>query len=120
MYGIYSLGLLLLEIAYWQPLNMLMSLKEWPDPSPQDARIRGWLLEEGRFPPFEDANSLRVLRHTVGDRYWRATPRCIVAHGELGMRVEEDGDETNNSSIGVELHTAFTDLVVDELKGVVV
>lgn len=118
-YDIFSLGLLLLEIAHWQPLHILMSLKRWPDPSPQNARIRGWLLEEEGFPPFQDANPLVGLRHVMGDRYWRATQRCILAHGESGMRVEEDGDESQSSGTEIELHTAFTDLVVEELKGVV-
>ena len=48
-YDIYSLGLVLLEIAHWEPLNKLMCLKRWPQPSAQDSRVRGWLLEEEPF-----------------------------------------------------------------------
>jgi hypothetical protein len=32
-YDIYSLGLVLLEIAHWQPLHRIMCLKRWPESS---------------------------------------------------------------------------------------
>ncbi|TKA66809.1 hypothetical protein B0A55_11079 [Friedmanniomyces simplex] len=91
----------------------------WPEPSPQDARIRGWLLEEEGSPPFKDANPLLGLRRVVGDKYYSATRRCLVAHGESGMHVEEEGDEMRSSEMEIQLHTAFSDLIVEELKGIV-
>jgi hypothetical protein len=51
-YDIYSFGLLLLEIAHWQPLHKLLCLKKWPAPSTQNCRVRGWLLNEESLPPF--------------------------------------------------------------------
>ena len=116
-YDIYSLGLLLLEIAHWQPLNELMSLKRWPSPSAQDCRIRGWLLEEECLPPFKHGNPLLELRNIAGDKYWEATRHCIVAHGEHGMRVKEDSDQSR-PDVGFDLQAAFTELVVDRLKTV--
>ncbi|KAK0767608.1 hypothetical protein LTR91_026625, partial [Friedmanniomyces endolithicus] len=118
-YDIYSLGLLLLEIAHWQPLHILMSLKRWPEPSAQDARIRAWLLEEEGSPPFKSSNPLTGLRRSVGDKYYFATRRCLVAHGGSGMRVDEEGDEVQSSEMDTRLHTAFSHLVVEELKSIV-
>ncbi|KAJ5982718.1 prion-inhibition and propagation-domain-containing protein [Penicillium sp. IBT 35674x] len=85
-YDIYSLGLVLLEIAHWRPLHEIMCLKRWPEPSRQDSRIRAWLLKEESFPPYKDADPIGELRDIAGDKYWRAVNRCIVAHGKLGMR----------------------------------
>ncbi|KAK0930908.1 hypothetical protein LTR29_016593 [Friedmanniomyces endolithicus] len=118
-YDIYSLGLLLLEIAHWQPLHILMSLKRWPEPSAQDARIRAWLLEEEGSPPFKSSNPLTGLRRSVGDKYYFATRRCLVAHGGSGMRVDEEGDEVQSSEMDTQLHRAFSHLVVEELKSIV-
>ncbi|KAK4551577.1 hypothetical protein LTR86_011078 [Recurvomyces mirabilis] len=117
-YDIYSLGLLLLEIAHWQPLNELLSLKRWPEPSPhQDCRIRGWLLDEEPFPPFKDENPLLALRNIAGDKYWEATKHCIAAHGEHGMRIQEHVEQSQPEN-GLELQDAFSELVVKNLKTV--
>lgn len=117
-YDIYSLGLVLLEIAHWQPLHRILGLKRWPEPSSQDARIRAWLLEEERFPPFKHSNPLVELRNITGEKYWRAVRRCLVAHGESGMRVPEESDQSRSAEIGLQLQKAFTELVVEELKSI--
>ncbi|KAJ5370021.1 prion-inhibition and propagation-domain-containing protein [Penicillium cataractarum] len=117
-YDIYSLGLVLLEVAHWKPLHKIMCLKKWPEPSHQDARIRAWLLKEELFPPFKDADPLKELRDIAGDKYWRAVSRCIVAHGEMGMHLNEEDDQARDSELGIKLQKTFTALVVEELKGV--
>jgi hypothetical protein len=119
-YDIYSLGLVLLEIAHWQPLHRIMCLKRWPEPSSQDARIRAWLLEEERFPPFKDSNPLLELRNITGEKYWKAVRRCLVAHGKFGMHVPEESDQSQSSEIGIELQKAFTEFVVEELKSILI
>lgn len=43
---------------------------------------------------------------------------CLVAHGEGGMRVAEAVSQSQESCIELQLQNAFTDLVVNELKGV--
>lgn len=116
-YDIYSFGLLLLEIAHWQPLHSLLCLKRWPAPSAQDCRVRGWLLNEEPLPPFRGEKPLTDLLHIAGDKYWKATRRCLVAHGESGMAVDEDSNQSEASN-SIRLQDAFTELVVGELKGV--
>ena len=117
-YDIYSLGLVLLEIAHWEPLNKLMCLKRWPQPSGQDSRVRSWLLEQEPFPPFKNGNPLLELRKIAGDKYWNATKRCLVAHGERGMRIPEDYDQSQVAGVGIELQAAFNELVIEELRGI--
>ena len=43
-YDIYSLGLILLEVAHWKPLRELMCLDNCEPGSSQDSCVRGWLL----------------------------------------------------------------------------
>lgn len=115
-YDIYSLGLILLEIAHWKPLNQIMGLKRWPEPSRQDARIRDWLLG-GDYPPVEP-NPLLELRSIAGDRYWKAVRRCIHAHGEEGLCIGEAASQAWCTDVGTKLHAAFDELVLRELKEV--
>ena len=116
-YDIYSLGLLFVGIAHWQPLHKLMRLKRWPEPSTQDSRIRGWLLGQEPSPPFENANPLQQLRIIAGENYWTAARRCLTAHGEEGLRIREEDDQSHGSQVGIDLQEAFTELVVEELDG---
>ncbi|KAK4229385.1 prion-inhibition and propagation-domain-containing protein [Podospora fimiseda] len=144
-YDLYSLGLLLLEIAHWEKLQVLMNLgsgKVLQTPSARDfgpdyfesvaepnvpleesRSVRDWLLgnevkkKDGsdKLPPFE-INPLSELRNVVGDRYWRAVERCLWAHGEKGFGVEETNTSTNDA--GIALQEAFTEQVVEVLRGV--
>lgn len=117
-YDIYSLGLVMLEIAHWKPLHKILCFKRWPEASSQDSRIRAWLLGEERFPPFKKSNPLHALRNIAGEKYWKATTRCLVAHGEMGMLILEDSDQNHSSGIGIQLQDAFTRFVVEELRSV--
>lgn len=115
-YDIYSLGLLLLEVAHWKPLPEMMCLEDWPENTSHDCWIRAWLLGDDD-PPF-DVNPLLSLRDIAGDRYWRVAVRCIEAHGAKGMDVEEFTDQTWSAKVGMKIQRHFNTLVVQELKGI--
>ena len=133
-YDLYSLGLLLLEIAHWEKLHRLLHLKEKkvkdvdgqerevPDVSLEESKkIKDWLLGLQKRVPFETAgapNPVKELRNIAGDRYWRAVERCLWAHGEKGFGVEEVADQSNDSSVGILLQEAFTEHVVEQLRSV--
>lgn len=116
-YDIYSLGLVLLEIAHWKPLHEIMCLKRWPAPVKQNSSIRTWLLGEQRYPPFKK-NPLSELRNIAGDKYWKAVSRCLVTYGDMGLCVQEESDETHGPEFGIQLQETFTKLVVEELKDI--
>ncbi|KAA8631177.1 hypothetical protein SMACR_03871 [Sordaria macrospora] len=144
-YDLYSLGLMLLEIGHWQPLDEILHLRvrdheakmrkemdamkgeikarEKPSVSLDESkRVRAWLLEERvRQEYFTEAvnpNPLRELRNTMGDRYWRAVKRCLWAHGEKGFGVEDLPDQSTDSEVGIRLQEAFTKYVIEELQAV--
>ena len=113
-YDIYSLGLMLLEIAHWKPLSDLMCLESWPSPTLQDCQIRGWLLSELEHEPFEET-PLLALGDVASNQYFEVTRRCLVAHGELGMCVGDNAVDSD-PRMGVKLQNTFTELVVDKLQ----
>ncbi|KAK4154347.1 prion-inhibition and propagation-domain-containing protein [Chaetomidium leptoderma] len=130
-YDLYSLGLVLLEIAHWEKLHKLMHLgekaKKGSDPKipnvplEESKMVRDWLLGVKSGAPFEAAgrpNPLKELRNIAGDRYWKVVDRCLWAHGEKGFGVEDLADQTNDSDVGVLLQEAFTEHVVEELGSV--
>ena len=104
-HDVYSLGLVLLEIAHWKPLCELMCLKRLPVPSNQNARVRGWLLGEEKFPPFVNENPLHELRNIAGDKYEEVTKRCL------------DGSDYDSED-GIAFHAAFNELVIEKVKGI--
>lgn len=129
-YDLYSLGLVLLEIAHWDRLDRLMHLGVKTNDSKESVRspmipleesksVRDWLLEIKSGAPFERKgwpNPLKELRNVAGDRYWKVVERCLWAHGEKGFGVEERADQSNNSEVGMMLQEAFTRQVVEELE----
>lgn len=115
-YDIYSLGLVLLEVAHWKPLPEIMCLEDWPENTSHNPWIRAWLLGDDD-PPF-DLNPLVLLRDIAGDRYWKAAIRCIEAHGDKGMGVDELTDEAWSAKVGMKIQEQFNTLVVEELKGI--
>ncbi len=131
-YDLYSLGLVLLEIAHWEKLQKLMHLGEKVTAKKGDEKVvkvpleesklvRDWLLGIQTAAPFEMAgapNPLREIRNLVGDRYWQVVERCLWAHGEKGFGVEEAAEQSNDSDVGVALQEAFTRDVVDELQAI--
>ncbi|KAK4147501.1 prion-inhibition and propagation-domain-containing protein [Dichotomopilus funicola] len=136
-YDLYSLGLVLLEIAHWEKLHVLMHLgggrtdgnsneEAAPNiPLEQSKSVRDWLLGlrcevEAPFVAAGRPNPLEELRNIVGDRYWAVVERCLWAHGEKGFGVDELANQTSDSDVGVRLQAAFEENVVDILAGVIV
>lgn len=145
-YDLYSLGLVLLEIGHWKPLDKILCLKE-SEPSPSfnqtvvperdqtmvperkppsvslsdSKKARDWLLGTQGDAPFMKAkklNPLGELRNLMGDKYTRAVARCLWAHGEKGFGVEDLPDQSRDSGVGIRLQEAFTKYVIEELQGV--
>lgn len=111
-YDMYALGLVLLEIAYWQPLYKILELKRETIGFKAAKSVRHDLLNSKTSP-------LKNLQNLVGDRYYNVVHKCIVAHEDDGSAfgVREDEDQTK-STVGLKLHEAFLKEVVEVLQGI--
>ena len=144
-YDLYSLGLVMLEIAHWKPLHQIMHLgekqqtkketeeeterninKDPPNVSLEESKmVRDWLLgiksknsEEAPFEKAGEPNPVRELRNIIGDRYCDVVTRCLWAYGEKGFGVTEEQTTSSlndKSGFGARLQESFTSLVVEEL-----
>lgn len=105
-FDIYSLGIILLEIAYWQPIRTILA-KEFKDsekgPMSGEARaVRKTLLKP-------TLSYLSNLKRMVGDRYFKAVQSCIA--GLVG-----DDENEDDLDVCVKLHEGFVQEVVGNLK----
>lgn len=124
-HDIYSLGLLLIDIAHWKQLHGLMALKRWPAPSQQDPRIRAWLLGNELFPPFKN-NPLRKSDTTSSKydaKYWGVTRRCLEPFDISGLLIAPsqgavDCSQPAASELQSTLVTAFGIYVLRELDSI--
>lgn len=111
-YDIYSLGIILIEIAHWKPIDkILRSLHSGRDSAlgeqGQDDRVR--IIESGTV--------LRQVRKNMGKRYADATRACIQGVTAFGL---QDGVDESNPYVAALLQQAFIQVVVEPLKGIVV
>ncbi|CAD6592854.1 MAG: hypothetical protein ASARMPRED_006753 [Alectoria sarmentosa] len=109
-FDIYSLGIILLEIAYWKRIENILAI-DMNDVTPAQLKgIRGRLLQPG-------SEYLAHLRTNVGDRYYTAVKSCIDGCPAFGVSADES---EINVHTGATLQHSFTMLVVDALDSIVV
>lgn len=119
MHDIYSMGPLIIEIAHWKPLYTLLCLKRWPAPSQQALRIRSWLIEEERYPPFKKNPLLTLhgfLPEEETERFLSTASRCIHAFGEKGILIENQSDQSEGAK--AHIRKTFSRFVIEELDDI--
>ncbi|MCJ1394987.1 hypothetical protein MMC18_007868 [Xylographa bjoerkii] len=109
-FDIYSLGIVLLEIMYWQRIQNIMALPDSARPRPRELKaIRARLLQDG-------APYLGSLKASVGDKIHTAVKSCI--EGLTAFELLE-GDNEMDGVVGATLQRNFTRRVVNNLRDVV-
>ncbi|KAL8812012.1 MAG: hypothetical protein Q9200_001344 [Gallowayella weberi] len=108
-FDIYSLGIVLLEIAFWQPIEVIVEMDmESPTILDDVQQVRGKLLEEG-------SGVMERLKANFGDRYYTAVRSCILGREAFGIGLEESEVDV---ATGAKLQRAFTGLVTEGLEGI--
>jgi hypothetical protein len=107
-FDIYSLGLVLLEIALWKPIESMMGLQGQPSNRRSAESIRNRLIQA-------DSEHMEELKARMGDEYQRAVSVCIV--GRVSLDVEEDADETD-VLVATRLQRVFMERVVDVIGAI--
>lgn len=109
-HDIYSLGLVLLEVGFWQPIEQLVGI------SLAQKGVRGKLLQVRELllaTPFRHYTNLReALAAEMGDEFAEAARRCL--QGGLDIGIPTGADEAD-PEIGARIQQAFHDEVVMRL-----
>jgi len=108
-YDIYSLGLILLEIANWKSLGEIMGFGDVTKlPLKESRGIRSKLLDP-------DSTYLAQVLETVGKKYHAVVRRCIQGHEGFGI---EENDDERSVETGLKLQREYTKEVVHKLKSI--
>ena len=99
-FDIYSLGIVLLEIAYWKPADQILG--------PELETVMDRLL-------VSEPALLQHVRSTMGDRYHSAVKACI--EGLKFFNLPPDADESD-PLISTLIQQAYVRLVVDVLQSI--
>lgn len=78
-FDIYSLGIILIEIAHWRRIASVMSIEDTIDISPKAmSDVQRRLLSS-------EPTLLRTLQAKVGNKYSSAVKTCITARDSFGV-----------------------------------
>ncbi|KAL9602367.1 MAG: hypothetical protein Q9219_001933 [cf. Caloplaca sp. 3 TL-2023] len=109
-FDIYSLGIILLEIAYWRPIEAIMELDMESETVFEDIKgIRGRVLEE------PEGKVLGTVRANLGERFYGAARSCLVGKEALGV---EGWESEGDVETGAKLQRGFMRMVTDGLAGI--
>ncbi|MCJ1344794.1 hypothetical protein MMC31_002997 [Peltigera leucophlebia] len=108
-FDIYSLGLVLIEIALWEPIEKVMNVTDLPN-SPQDA----WEIQERLLAA--ESPVMKKIRSRVGNKFHDAIITCIKGRDAFGISPDDrevDGETSKH------LQQSFKKSVVDKLRDIV-
>ncbi|KAB5557952.1 prion-inhibition and propagation-domain-containing protein [Coniochaeta sp. 2T2.1] len=107
-FDIYSLGVLLVEIAHWDTIDHIMRINISVARSRPSIALR---LKSGLLI----ADTMEAIGAAMGEVYEKATRICISGGQALGL---EDKDDETDGAVAARLSMAFDENVVKELDGV--
>lgn len=107
-FDIYALGVVLLEIIYWQPIDRIMDIDLQKTRPSTTLRVRNRLLNERKFLAHVKANAGTMLERVV--------QACLVGLDALVERAYEYDDK--DPSQAAKLQIGFNERVVEKLREV--
>ncbi len=107
-FDIYSLGIILLEIAYWKRIESILDIDTHTATPAQLKAVRERLLQP-------DSSYLAFVKENLGDRYHTAVKSCIEGRSAFDIGPQENEGDVQT---GARLQHNFTTLVVDALESI--
>ncbi|KAL8639536.1 MAG: hypothetical protein Q9228_003439 [Teloschistes exilis] len=106
-FDIYSLGIILLEIAYWMPVEKIVGVDmEAADVFDRVKRVRAHLVRR-------DSKVMRTLSENLGQSYHDAVRACLQGREAFGIGL---GESEVDVGVGAKLQREFTEKVTDGLE----
>jgi hypothetical protein len=109
-YDIYSLGIILIEIALWKPIDQVLQTLH----SGRDSAL-GNERQDTRTRILDSNTVLEQVRRDMNHGYARATRACLEGVSAFGL--SDDADEAN-PYVATMLQRAFIEVVLNPLKEV--
>ena len=106
-FDIYSLGIVLLEIALWTKIEHIVEIR---DPEAAETDVLRGIRQKLLKPEYLD-----FLKASLGDRYHEAVKSCIEGRHAFGIA---DADNEASVQTGAQLQQNFTARVIDSLEGI--
>ena len=107
-FDIYSLGILLLEIAHWSRIEDILRIDTHAATPAQLRSVRERLLRPG-------SPHLAFVKENLGERFYVAVRSCVEGREAFGVL---EGESEGDVQVGARLQHRFTALVVDALEGI--
>ncbi|KAF7551619.1 hypothetical protein G7Z17_g4878 [Cylindrodendrum hubeiense] len=109
-FDIYSLGVIFVELAHWQPVEAVLGIEIQRAVTRPDVvrRVREALLTEDR---------VAAVGADMGEKFEEATRKCLAGGEELGLK---NGDDETADEVAERLSMKFYEDVVKRLEAVVV
>ena len=105
-YDLYSLGVILIEIAYWKPIDAILGIPDLQNARPSvTIKVRQRLLDENE-------GFLKHVKSHLGDTVEKVVRACLEGPAAFGVG---EGSDEKNEVVGAELQKMFYEKVVREL-----
>jgi Prion-inhibition and propagation/Protein kinase domain len=109
-YDIYALGVVLMEIAYWKPIEEILQIDLGKKGARKDVRgIQARLISE-------DERFLQKVEEYVGESYARVVYRCLAGGVEIGISNALSNED--DPIVGAEMVRVFSEEIVGRLGSI--
>ena len=95
-----------MEIAYWQPIDEIMGIRNADRDLKGVRKVRESLLKEG---------FLQKVEAFVGEVYGRVVRRCLEGGMELGVK---QGEDEGGEEVGARMQVVLAEEIVEKLGGI--
>jgi hypothetical protein len=114
-YDIYSLGVVMMEIALWQPIHGVLKIKNLGEMKASETKkVRKKLLGDDDEEPSEFLNA---VGGNVGEVFEEVIRVCLAASAAFGLRADDD---QTSEAVGLKIQEQFFEKVVERLKTIVI
>jgi hypothetical protein len=108
-FDIYSLGIILLEIALWKSIDEIIGITDIESVSPKVTfGVRESLLQD-------ESSVLKDIRACVGDMFYEAVRACLVGADAFGIGAT---DQETSAETGAKLQERFRMEVLDKIGSI--
>jgi Prion-inhibition and propagation/Protein tyrosine and serine/threonine kinase len=111
-HDIYALGIVLLELAYWKPVELIVDIDLEKKGARKAVRnLRDTLLSENE-------GFLQRIREHAGDTFAQVVQRCLTGGSEIGIPQGHANSNEEDPTVGTEMYKIFSEDIVGNLASI--